>query len=367
MKQKLLLIFSILFGLISCSENNNVTSTTSVSLPTIGFNEIVETTSWDDQIENVLSLIVGEENKMLIPEVTAERYVAAASIDETTSIPIAIINCYGTRESYVTKEYEQSLIDNNFLLSSEMPYGFMELTVTKDLVVQYELKLDGNNETCFELLVYTVEFRQENWPSDVIQDCIGEQIPVVTATSYEYYVDYTMDYKIRVSIYAYHVDENEINSYKQKLINDNYIIDDKDMYIDAVSEDGTIHIMFSDYYDDTLYLNVYSDWPYPYIASVLGFDLPKLDNNEATLDFGFVQDGESEVLTIYYDNVDKDALYQYGELLENAGFDFVEENNTQSTFTITERVYVINENNENEHFIKVMYCLEQRALAIAIY
>ena len=104
MKHKVFLIILMTLALFSCSESNQSSSINPSSIEespssseviNIEFDEIVETEEWDDNINQVLSLVIGKEYSSLVPQANAENYKAVATKDEASQIDIVIINCYG--------------------------------------------------------------------------------------------------------------------------------------------------------------------------------------------------------------------------------------------------------------------------------
>ncbi len=380
MKRIFALLFISTIFLIGCNSNspnkesmdtsNNQNTTNQINSNNSGEEEIIfdeeyKANSWDDNLKRVIAYIAGEENKDIVPSVNATSYAYGLTIDEQTKYELAIIKCYGINTNNVVSEYENALIKNKYNLSSELPYGFIELNVTDDLVVQYEIK--ESTEAYLELLVYKVTTRIASWPEKEINTYIGESIPKVDAVSYEVMQDLTIDYNVRLTIYAYHVNYKSVSEYEKYLTENGFTIVDSLNYKEAIR--GTIHIMYN-LYEDTLTLYITNDWPYAYIYSILGQDLPKLEDDNVTFDYSFVPiENNQEVLTLYYDNATLDNYNEYGELLVSAGFtlDGKEEVQKSNDYTYHFKDYIVGEVGNEEHYISLMYCEEKKTIAIAIY
>ncbi len=381
MKKIFALLFISSLFLIGCNSNSQnkesidtsnsqntssqITSSDSSSEEEITFDIEYKSNSWDDDLKRVIAYIAGEENKDIVPSVNAASYAYDLTIDEQTKYDLAIIKCYGINANNVVSEYEDALIAKKYSLSSELPYGFIELNVTDDLVVQYELK--ESTEAYLELFVYKVTTRTASWPENEINICIGESIPKVEAISYEVLQDLTIDYKVRLTIYAYHVNYNNISEYENYLTENGFTLVDSLNYKEAIK--GTIHIIYS-LYEDTLVLYITNDWPYAYIYSILEQDLPKLEDENVTFDYGFVTlENNQEVLTLYYDNATLDNYNEYGELLVGAGFTLDGEESIQNSNNLTYHFkdYIVGEVGNEKHYISLMYCEEMKTIAVAIY
>ncbi|MCH5171702.1 MAG: hypothetical protein J1F31_02570 [Erysipelotrichales bacterium] len=353
-------------------EGSDPSISTSQSESNIEREVVYYSDSWDENLLDAIGFIAGNENKELVPAVTAESFEYFVTIDEATSLDLLIVNCYGINSKTIQERYETSLELNGFQLSYDSPYGWLEVSATEDLVVQYDVLTTG--VTYFELLIYKVEMRIDYWPEEAIKSITAEYVPVVAGRSYEAYVDFTIDYKARISIYVYHSEIKNVDLYESELINAGYTVTYTTYgYDEATSALGT-HIMYTyDLESEIFVLYIYNDWPYLDINYYLGMDLPRLDVENAVFDYAYVGSSAS-ILTLYYDYVNSSSLAIYGSQLEEIGF--VQDGNESTTIynegtanqvTVTSRNYVMNADLEDEHYISLMYCLEQQSLAIAIY
>ena len=356
----------------SSVESSDVSSASSVVDSTsVVMDEIYHSTGWDRNLLKVISCVTGEEWAESVPEAIAEEYEYCYTIDETSGLDLVIIDCYGIEERTVEDNYEKALEHASFNFSYDYPYGYKEVSDTQDLVVQYEL-ISKKNRACFELLVYMTEFRVKEWPESTILLYMGETFPSVGARSYEIILDYTIDYKVRLDIYAYHADLTDVSEYTKILQDAGFAIEASTAigFYEAVSPKGNLHVQYS-LFEDTLSIYVYNDYPYAIIYSTLGFELPRLEEDGVTFDYGYVEVAEDNyVLTLYYDNSSENALATYGDGLSAIGFEQIGEEETNASengFVITTREYIYLQGTENEHYIVLLYEKTSKSLAVAIY
>lgn len=392
-KSKLFLLLGLSMLLFGCNTNpsSNISSTSSnissSSLETsitsddssssisnnseIKKDEMYHSLSWDQNLLNVIACITGSEKTGEIPIASATEYYYYFTVDEASGLDLVVINCQGINEKTVVENYELALEHASYTLSYDNPYGYKEFSDTEDLVVQYGLTT-SNNQTYFELLIYMTEFRVKDWPEATIKAYMGETIPSLEARSYEVYQDYTIDYKVRLNINAYHVSINSESEYSAILTKEGFVITTSANanYYEAVNQEGNLHVQYT-LFEDTLSIYVYNDYPYALVYSTLGFDLPRVEEENVIFDYAYIEVSQDEyVLTLYYDNSSSNALATYGEELTKLGFIQVgEEKNyvTDSNLNITERNYIYQENTENEHYVTIMYESTTKSLAIAIY
>ena len=386
-----IILLSTIF-LISCQQTTNGDTSgdpSNSSIPTsevstelnsnafgFEFDKLYTTKSWDEQLIKAIAYFAGEEDSDLVPAVNADSYEYYFEVDEQTEVEILVINCNNINPDTVVDTYEDSLVKNGFTLG-EQPYGFMELNKTEDLMVQYAVGEANlfHPDPYLELIVYTYATRLAEWPSNAISLITEEDVPKVKAYAYEAYVNYDINYRPRIDIACYTTEYATVSEYEALLEDAGYTIQQGFNLSTAVSEKGT-RIMYSfDSYSHDLNLYVSNDWPYVDIMAILGFDLPRLNIVGAEFSFQYHDDSDGfESLALYYEPVTQDALATYGSLLEAIDFSQFGEEVTQkysegtaNELTITSRDYVMNENQEDEHWIQLLYCAEQSSLAIVIY
>lgn len=372
MKKRIGILFLLSFLAVGCHGGNtsNTSETTSNGQTSdIEFNKLYTSSSWDDVVP-LISVIAGE-NAESVPSVGADTFEYYLSVDSQSSIDIAVVKCYGFNENVVVNRYESALLNNGFQLSSENPYGWMEVSVTEDLVVQYEIYTDSKNQNYFELLIYKVELRMAEWPKAAIEEVTCEEVPEVKGQSYEAFADFTIDYKARVIVYTYHPEIKNVQEYEKQLIDAGYTINASQYYSEAVSKLGT-HIMYSYSSEEDIFaVYIYNDWPYFDINYYLGMDLPRLDYEGAEMSYSYIVYDEAtnyQILGIYYDYVDISVLETYGSALEEVGFEqYGDEWKTSGQYHTTNREYVINIDKADEHDIVLSYCEELQSLVIVIY
>ncbi len=388
-----IILLSTIF-LISCQqatseETSGVSSNNSISSSEISedlnssntfefeFDVHYKSTTWNEQLLKAIAYFTGDENSDLVPSVNADSYEYYFTVDEYSDVEILVINCNNINPDTIVDTYEESLIENGFQLG-EQPYGFMELNVTDDLMVQYALGETNllHPYPYLELIVYTYATRMVEWPKNAISLITAEEVPEVKAKSYEALVDFDIYYRPRLDIICYNTDFRFVSEYEAILEDAGYTIEKSINLSTAVTEKGT-RIMYSfDTYSHSLTLYVSNDWPYADIMALLGFDLPRLDVSGAEFSFQYyTYDDGSESLALYYEPVTKSSLATYGSLLEAIEFSQygqeateVYNEGTLEQLTITSRDYLMNEGDEeNEHWIQLLYCEEQSSLAIVIY
>lgn len=369
MKRGYLLLACLAFLLVGCNNKNDNGTELPDETPKIEINEQVLTQKWEDVIP-VIDCSIDKEYSTLIPSVEAESFSAYWSIESNEESDLEIkftsISCYGVRESYVTSTYEHDLQNNGFLISSSYQMGYQDVTYTTDLVVQYEL-VEDEESVHFDLIIYSVELRTESFPSDDIKSFLGFEIPEFKAKSYEYYASFGSNYEIQIDIYSYYCEEDAISNYVSKLQDLSYKISQKDGLYFAQRDDLMVDIIFYQYDETTCFLRVSSSWPYLYLIEILGNDLPKLDQEYSELSFKFISLNEdNECLCIYFDGTSQSSLDAYGTSLEGIGYELVDSSSATNQYTIFTNVYVINKDQDSEHMINLMYCVEQESLCIAV-
>ena len=122
-----------------------------------------------------------------------------------------------------------------------------------------------------------------------------------------------------------------------------------------------------DYFDGMFTVYITSDWPYLYIVDSIGKDIPKLSSNASDFDWDYVSetgDSEDAVLTLYYDNTSYEDFIAYGALLEKEGYVCTDTRESTGSLTIHVKDYSLPTDN---HVVCLMYCVEQRTIAIALY
>ncbi|MCQ2772530.1 MAG: hypothetical protein MJ238_04565 [Bacilli bacterium] len=376
-KRKLLLALTtplLMFGsLVGCTNNQgNSSGSSSLTIDTdfkVEFEEMYETDAWDGKILACIGEIAGNENAGLVPSADADLYqfgCTRETDDEGGSMDLAVIRCYGIFERKVEEMYETSLRSKGYQLSSEYPYGATEISLTTDLIVQYELMEDEKGETCFEILVYTYEYRIDYWPGEQIEEIMGESVPEIGADCYEVYTSLTANNNVRISLYAYHMTQSDVDAYETKLTLNGFTISEGGYYHQAKSKSGYLNLMY-DYFDGLFTVYISCDWPYLYIVDSIGRDIPKLTSDASNFDWDYVSetgDSEDAVLTLYYDNTSNEDFIAYGALLEKEGYVCTDTRESTGSLTIHVKDYSLPNDN---HVVCLMYCVEQKTIAIALY
>lgn len=374
MKKKSLLFSAILLITLSgCSlKNNEDIKPPNIEETEIKQEEVISATSWDEIIP-VIECSVSKDSAKMVPSIYGDSYLAywSKEKDEESGAEIYFtsVSCFGIRESMVTSLYEKELENNGFLLSSSYNYGYKDISYTEELVVQYELVSEDNEYGMahFDLLIYEVKMKEEEFPTNLIEETIGFNVPTLEGKSYEYYSTIGTNYEIQFALYAYFCEENALSNYVTLLQSSNYTVSLTDGIYFASRNDKLVDLLFYQYDESTIYLRISSSWPYLYIIDYLGFDLPKLDSGYTSLSFSFVAITENtEALCIYYDGTKEESLSLYSNKLIELGFKLKDNDIQKNEYTITTNTFVINENLEDQHIIKLMYCVEQESLCIAI-
>lgn len=369
MKKYLSLLMLLSVFLIGCTNKQSPSSLSSRdsegNTDEIEYGKEYTSSSWDGQLLKAIGEITELDKADVVPSVNATSYVYGLTVDAQTNIKLAVIRCYGINEETIQEEYEYSLQHAGFVLSSEMPYGYIEeFTITDELVVQYDL--NTSDIPYFELLVYRNAARIDYWPGEAIFNTIGEVIPEVKAISYEVFADLTIDYKPRISLYAYHVEFSTVEEYEHLLEEAGFTFNDNAVYKEAISSTGTLHMMY--YMDgDSFVMYVHNDWPYAYIYEIIGMDLPRLNEAGVQFEYGFVTIQENyQILVLYFDYTTLDHYYQYGKLLEEAGFTIDgEEISQDQNYYYSD--YIIGESGNEEHYINLIYSVKDASIAVAVY
>ena len=371
-KKGLLLCITLLLTLSGCNSKENEVPPNIDEGEVINQDEVISATSWEEVID-VIECSVSKSSAMMVPSVYGDSYLASwkKEIDEETGLEIkyTLVECFGIREAMVTSQYERDLENSGFTLSSSYNYGYKDISYTDELVVQYSLVSEDNeyNMAHFDLLIYEVKMKEDEFPCTLIEENIGFSVPVLEARSYEYYASMGTKYEIQFNIYAYFCESDCLSNYINILENSNYkITTDSGVYF-ATRDDLLVDLLFYQYDEETIFLRVSSNWPYLYIVDYLGFDLPKLDSGYDALSFNFISTSSStETLCIYYDGTTKESLSIYSDKLIESGFTLIDSETQTNELTITTNTFAINENLSTQHIIKLMYCVEQESLCIAI-
>ena len=339
MKKKSLLFSAILLITLSgCSlKNNEDIKPPNIEKTEIKQEEVISATSWDEIIP-VIECSVSKDSAKMVPSIYGDSYLAywSKERDEESGAEIYFtsVSCFGIRESMVTSLYEKELQNNGFLLSSSYNYGYKDISYTEELVVQYELVSEDN------------EYGMAH---------------------FDYYSTIGTNYEIQFALYAYFCEEDALSNYVSLLQSSNYTVSLTDGIYFASRNDKLVDLLFYQYDESTIYLRISSSWPYLYIIDYLGFDLPKLESGYTSLSFSFVAITETtEALCIYYDGTKEESLTLYSNKLIELGFKLKDNDIQKNEYTITTNTFVINENLEDQHIIKLMYCVEQESLCIAI-
>lgn len=303
-----------------------------------------------------------------IPLVEGEKYSYYWSIDSQTEIPYSFISVYGVNEKYIEEDYKRALVHYGYAIASNNLYGFKDVTYTDDLIIQFELIQDEDETYHFDLLIYTFKSRVEEFPSDVIKYYYNEDLLKLDAKAYDYSLNYGKFSELELSIYCYYTEVNTLSTYISKL-KDYKVTENSGIYT-LNRDDLMLDITLYQYEEDIIYMKVSSMYPYSYIMAYIERDLPRLDKEEySAIDFSFITlSDNTESLAVYYDGTTLSTYYRYLELLKSNGFTFEKENNYESNGKMyyTSSFY-LNKGLNNEHYLEVLYSVEQSSMCIALY
>lgn len=332
----------------------------------------IETTSWNDDIEKMITYVLGE-NHPAIPKFTTRKYQASIIVDSTsgTSIKVASIKCYTSLLSLAASNYEKSLTNNGFILHSEQPYGYKMLSYTTDLCVQYEaVEKSDNDEAHFLLLIYKVDMRIGEWYGDQIEYYIGASIPKFEAPSYYYDLD---PYTFAFTVLANFTKEGDLDKYAENLANLGYIpvstsvydyeFKSPDLYIDIKMYETS-----TDYEQPGVYIKIENAWPHVAVMALCGNELPKLREKCEGFSYNYVD--STKAYCLFFDNSDENEFEKYKSLLTGAGYAL--ENETYETTSGTNSTYYNyylskNRTDGSISSLQLMYYVEGNVTALAIY
>lgn len=360
MKLRIFLLSIISCLLVGCTKGGSDIS--SDDQDNLKINEVYYASTFDEARVVLPYSIEGYEDEII--GVNGNNFAYYYSVDETSGITFSSICCFGVSNNIVD-EYEDLLAANSYSFASSSLYAFKEVNDTSDLIVQYDLIND--EQTYFELIVYQYTYRTVTFPTLELEYYLGDTIIPFNARSYFYNLNYDASYRLVMEIECFHVEEGYLETYLSLISDDYSITQNQDVYF-CQRNDLVIDLLVYQSLDN-VYLKVTSSWPYAYLMDLLNEDLPRLEQGSYTaLEFSFVQiDEDNQILSIYYDGVNKDIYDNYLSLLTNNNFIIESSEMNTSTYTIhTAKVYK-NRNQENEHFVQVMYCVDLSTLCIAIY
>ncbi len=325
---KLLLTTLIPFVLPSCASNPNSDNGNQIVI-----NQVYKTNYWDDTIIDLMKYSIGDQY-VNIPEFITTRYEGFASqiVKDNVTITYTNIKCFGVSSQSANRLYAEKMEEKEFYVLTDLLYGYRFVDYSKDLFLNYGMMKDETtNETFFNLQMSVRETRELEWASSFIQEYMEVDVPSCEAEAYNFAYD---DYYERIIVNALFVNDGALNTYKNKLISNHYVLTGTDEGyggFQLVDPTGyvtvTIYDMVGEYECKALYIQIDNSWPTLEIGAFLGVYLPKLQSESAVYGgWNYYDpdqtDGDTSdyVLLIFYDYASNADYDNYLTQLVNAGF-----------------------------------------------
>lgn len=305
---------------ITTSEDTNTDTTPSSDIPSISIGSQGNVSNWGDVLP-YLEFALGDYAR-LVPSYTSRNY--DVFFQQSEGITAVQINCNNIRSTTAVESYSSVLANNGFEVSEETPTMAYKLVSVVDALFLTYLQSD----TTFSIVAYYVPVRDTNWPTQIVEELVGKDIPVCEADAYLYQYGENGRGYITVSIDCY--SDNGLgvmDRYLKKLSRAGYEYTNQSGYYTAISPNGEIVISFDDYYGDGTCIEVamYSLWPSYDYKITFGFELPKYGGDYTNWTSQYMTIGNTDYVAVYYDGVTADSVTTYGSQLTKLGFTFDQE------------------------------------------
>lgn len=308
----------------------------------ITIDTVLQVDHWNQDVRDMIDYVIGEGNSSLIGTIPApdgyKVYLEEMPYADGSGSQLAcVINLYGVESQKSIDDVEEALVKKGFFFGYSSQYVYKMINPCKDLIIQYEQYRVGK-KTFLELIIYTSETRQAEWPADDIYKMMGMDIPVYACESYEYYPYIDDAYNPVIVVYDHNTGEDGLVKYhNQILASGNFILKENtaDGYT-YLSKDGKVTLSIYPYADeyerDTIYIVIQSNWTYFYNTIMLGEDIPCYDIQSLYWMFqDHDGDGTAEYLVMFYDNKSIDDLPKCLHEFIQAGWEIDEEESTETS------------------------------------
>ena len=336
----------------------------------ITIDTVLKTDKWNQDLRDMIGYLVGKDNAKLIPAMPAPEgykcYLEETPYGDGSGSQVACyINCYGIDPQTALSEYDEILTNAGFFLGYSSDYGYKILTPTKDLIVQYQV-ITVARKTFIELCIYTAETRLLEWPKEQVKELLGVEIPVYKADSYEFYYYIDMNYSPIATIYDHNTGvDGLVNYHNQIMATGDYTLtaNTADGY-EYLSKDGKIILGIypaaDEYNRDSIYITIENNWPYLWVTSMLGEDIPCY--NASAMEWMFQdldEDGTAEYLTIFYDGATHENFLAHCGQFQQAGWTLDETESDENYKVYTKEV------DNKVRVVEVVYNEAQSAICVA--
>lgn len=309
------------------------------------------------QLAPYLEFALGEYAQY-VPSYRVHEYNVSYQVEgELTAIQI---DCLKVASEDSETAYSEVLTLNGFqVVDNEPMYAYMMVSTFDCLYVDYL-----QSGTTFSILAYYRQVRVADWPTALVEELVGKNVPVLEADAYFYTYDVNVRGFIYVSVDCFFNNGiGTMDGWLKTLTKAGYEFTSQGGYYTAVSSDGEIIITFDDYYGDgtNIPLTIYSRWPSYDYKMTFGFDLPKYSGEYS--DWGSFYTGDYVVIN-YYD-VDSTCLTTYANQLKKLGFVLDHDFNDEEKGIVGSVYYLPKTiNGVEEPWIQIQY--KEGILAVAV-
>mgnify|MGYP003311426281 CR=1 FL=1 len=291
-----------------------------------------ESTSWDENVTNLIEYVVGEEGE-IIPKHPGNNnyytyidffndYDLAGNDVKTKFVDIEI----SPLQPSSIESYAKLLERNGFIYSSTDDLYYAKANKTD--VIYVVLSYMESPSNALNIAIYRKTIRYAEWDNTISTYIIGENIPHIDCGCYEYYF---YENSCSLDIYFVEVNDSQIATFKSELVKLHWVLNENNAYYESyTSSNGLSKIMLQegvDTFNDTyLCVTLSSDWPYFLLYTTLEQDLPHLSGSSATYTYYEVDqlDDGTYYFSLGYTFADSDDFNTYCTLMGRNGWKYDE-------------------------------------------
>ena len=293
---------------ITTSEDTDSNTTPSSDIPSISIGSQGDVSNWGDVLL-YLEFALGDYAR-LVPSYTSRDY--HVFFQQSQGVTAVQIDCKNIRSATPVESYSQVLTSNGFDVGEETPTMAYKLVSVVDALFLTYLQTG----TTFSIVAYYVPVRDTNWPTQIIEELVGKDIPVCEADAYVYQYGENSRGYITVSIDCYSESGlGAMDRWLNRLARAGYAYSNQSGYYTAISSDGEIVLSFDDYYGDgtCIEISMYSLWPSYDMKITYGFELPLYSGEYSDWTSQYMTIGSTDYVVIYFDGVTSDSIANYGK------------------------------------------------------
>lgn len=325
---------------------------------------VYRASSWDESIEYFLEWAAPGSSPYLVdPGYSTYEVLGDVLVQEgQNDLPYVQIEAFPAIPDCASS-YLNALSGSGMTLSSSAPYAYAKLDATRDLIVEASESTKEGSRSLL-LRVYALNSRTLEAPKELVDIVTGLDLPLIEAESYEAFFN-GMNHS--AGVYAYGVGESDFLAYEPLLLQNGFAKSASEPYMRSYSHVGgyvrlTVLLSSDAYGEPCLYFQFLNAYPRAYVLSLLGRDVPLLPLSPLTFDYSFV--GESDILTLYYDEASQEDYQTYQGLLIEGGF-LETENSSYHSDALGTDIYVSAYSYQNKS-IQVLYNPLSGTIAIPI-